>query len=832
LPVAPPNAGSDTASARPLVLITGAAGAIGTALVRALEADYRVVGLDLTGKEAACELIPVDLTSADSVELALRKLADRHGRQIASVIHLAAYFDFSGEEHPAYDAVNVDGTRHLLRALQGFEVEQFVYAGTMLVHRPGAPGVPISESTAIEPRWAYPKSKARAEDVIRAEHGAIPYLVLRLAGLYDDRTAVPTLAEQIRRIYERDPKAHAYAGSLETGQAFLHQADMVEAFVRAVERRRDLPADTAILIGEAEAAGYGELQQRLATLIHGEEDWTTLSIPKPLAAAGAWVEEKSEPLVPDDLDQGEKPFVRPFMVEMADDHYELDISRARELLGWQPRHRILEVLPCIVENLQADPVGWYEANGLTLPHWLAAARERTDDPDALRQRAEERRRDAHDRFRWAHFLNIGLGTWLVTSPPILGYQSFWMTWSDVASGLLVMALGFLALSWRFALVRWAVAVVGLWVMLAPLVFWAPTAAAYLNGTLVGALIFACAACARPAPGIGRVAVTTGPTIPPGWDYSPSDWFQRLPIIILALLGLYVSRYLTAYQLGHIDGVWEPFFAGAAGDPRNGTEEIITSSVSRAWPVPDAGLGALTYMLEILIGVIGSARRWRTMPWLVLVFGIMIVPLGAVSITFIIIQPIVLGTWCTLCLITAAAMLIQIPYSVDELVATCQFLARRRRAGRPLLHVFLTGDTDDGPDESAAADFERSPRAIIGDMLGGGITLPWTLAASMAVAVWLMFTRLTLGTEGVLADADHLIGALALTVAVTATAESVRAARFLNILLGMALVITVLVVDATWYQVAADLACGLALMALSVPRGSVRSRYGSWSRFVV
>jgi hypothetical protein len=43
---------------------------------------------------------------------------------------------------------------------------------------------------------------------------------------------------------------------------------------------------------------------------------------------------------------------------------------------------------------------------------------------------------------------------------------------------------------------------------------------------------------------------------------------------------------------------------------------------------------------------------------------------------------------------------------------------------------------------------------------------------------------------------------------------------------------VLVVDATWYQVAADLACGLALMALSVPRGSVRSRYGSWSRFVV
>src|ERR671918_3071886 len=259
-------------------------------------------------------------------------------------------------------------------------------------------------------------------------------------------------------------------------------------------------------------------------------------------------------------------------------------------------------------------------------------------------------------------------------------------------------------------------------MAAPILFWAPSAAAYLNGTLAGALIAGLAVALPPEPGVSPLAAASGPGTPPGWSYNPSSWTQRLPIIALAFVGLYVSRYLAAYQLGHIDGVWEPFFEGGP-DPRNGTEEIITSSVSQAWPVPDAGLGAITYLLEIATGVIGSRRRWRTMPWLVMLFGLMIAPLGIVSIFFIIIQPIWIGTWCTLCLIAAAAMLVQIPYSLDELVATLQFLLRRRRAGERLLRVFFVGDADEGGAQPAPSEFERTPAQLARDMAGGGVEPP-------------------------------------------------------------------------------------------------------------
>jgi hypothetical protein len=306
--------------------------------------------------------------------------------------------------------------------------------------------------------------------------------------------------------------------------------------------------------------------------------------------------------------------------------------------------------------------------------------------------------------------------------------------------------------------------------------------------------------------------------------------------MLALVGLYVSRYLAAYQLGHITDVWDPFFFGSPTDPQNGTEEIITSWVSRAWPVSDAAVGGYTYLLEILTGIVGSRSRWRTMPWLVVLFGLMIAPLGVISILFIIIQPIVIGTWSIVALIGAAAILVQIPYSLDEMIATLQFLRRRTKAGRNWLRVLFFGDTDETPQQEAADlradEFDRPPGIVIRDMVAGGVSLPWNLALSGLVGLFLLFTRITVGAEGGLANADHLIGSLVLTVTSLAAAEVARPLRFLNIPLGLALFATPFVFGASTTATVVSIACGVALVGLSLRRGVIRERYGAWSRLIV
>ena len=66
--------------------------------------DYRIVGLGLKAEGADFPVLEADFTSDAAVELALRNFRDAFGSRIASVVHLVAYSDFTGEDHPRITA--------------------------------------------------------------------------------------------------------------------------------------------------------------------------------------------------------------------------------------------------------------------------------------------------------------------------------------------------------------------------------------------------------------------------------------------------------------------------------------------------------------------------------------------------------------------------------------------------------------------------------------------------------------------------------------------------------------------------------------------------------
>ncbi|MBF6592393.1 MAG: vitamin K epoxide reductase family protein, partial [Ktedonobacterales bacterium] len=287
---------------------------------------------------------------------------------------------------------------------------------------------------------------------------------------------------------------------------------------------------------------------------------------------------------------------------------------------------------------------------------------------------------------WVHFFAaIILGVWLITSPSALDYRSAALSWSDVISGTLIVILAIVTLVRRSVWTPWASSLVGVWLLAAPLIFHAPTAAGFANDTIAGALVIAFVLLMPGMPGMPGMRMMPGPDIPPGWSYNPSSWLQRAPIIALAFVGFFLSRQMAAYQLGYTGVVWEPFFYP-------GTRAVLTSAVSRSFPISDAGLGAVAYMIEALMGFMGDKQRWRTMPWMVTFFGILVIPLGIVSVSLIILQPVAVGDWCTPCLIAALAMLIMIALTLDEVVAMVMFLVQAKREGQSLWRTFWLGGT--------------------------------------------------------------------------------------------------------------------------------------------
>ncbi len=375
---------------------------------------------------------------------------------------------------------------------------------------------------------------------------------------------------------------------------------------------------------------------------------------------------------------------------------------------------------------------------------------------------------------WTPYAIMFMGIWLATGPFIFGYAEEARI-NDIVTGFILFFLGFLARPQTRAWVPWTISIIGLWLQFAPLLFWAHSAC-YLNDSMVGILVVTFSIIIPDLPG---GLPDTGPSIPPGWSYNPSSWGQRIPIAAFALVGWLISRYLAAYQLGHIDSVWDPFFGEAS------TIKVITSGVSKSFPVPDAGLGSLAYITEALLTCQGGARRWRTTPWMVIIFGILVVPLGLTSITLVILQPLVVGAWCSLCLFTAFCMLLPVALGMDEVVATIQYL--RKSKEKPFWQLFFYGGDCPTATEDKRSPHSSAPLRKLLQSSWWGVTAPWNLQLCIPCGLLMLFLYLFVDVHPAMKSLDDVVGPLIVVVSVVSFSEPIRKTRFILLALAAAII---------------------------------------------
>lgn len=320
------------ALAKEVLIITGCSGRTGIRVAHQFaDPRFLVVGLDLLSPKITStnfNFIQCDISNSQQLEAARKRIQDKYGSKIASIVHLIPY-----------------GTQEILEMAKQFETEQCIFASSILVNVPCEPGQRINEYWPVGPTTELARLQLEAEDILRAEHGKIPLVILRRACHYDEMCHHAPLAEQIQRIYEQQPAAFFFPGNLSHGSSYIHYDDVADIIWLTVQRRFSLPNVTIFVAAEHDVVSYDELQKIIGTECSGE-DVKTWSIPRWAAKLAIRME---------------------WMCDIPDNNYACNTNLIQEKLGWVPRHAFRQVLPKMIAALKENPQAWYRANSLKFP---------------------------------------------------------------------------------------------------------------------------------------------------------------------------------------------------------------------------------------------------------------------------------------------------------------------------------------------------------------------------------------------------------------------------------------------------------------------------------
>jgi len=329
---------------QPKILITGAAGFLGSHLTRQLVArgaDVRVLLRPSSNNRAIADL-PLEYVTGDLREAAS---LDRALAGVEQVFHVAAdYRLWSRRSKDIYDS-NVGGTKNLLGAAKRAGVKQFIYTSTVAtiaVDRPELPNE-ATDARLAEMVGHYKRSKWMAEkEVLEAARQGFPAIVAMPTTPVGPWDWKPTPTGKIILDFLNGKMP----GYVETGLNFVGVEECAAGHILVAEKG---------VVGERYLLGAENLTLKAVLTMLAEMTGLpapTLKIPHGVALGVAYAETAFSRLI------GRQPQIPVEGVKIAQHMMFVDCSRAVRELGFGAG-------PVAAAFERA--VRWYEANGYIAP---------------------------------------------------------------------------------------------------------------------------------------------------------------------------------------------------------------------------------------------------------------------------------------------------------------------------------------------------------------------------------------------------------------------------------------------------------------------------------
>ncbi len=172
-----------------MILVTGAAGFLGSALIAQLHQERFKIRAAVRGKRHT-SVLPADIETVVADIREKGKIREASGG-CETIVHLAAKvhaIDETGTDQD-YDSVNVEGTRNVLDAARASGAKRFLFISSVKVFGEETDGC-IDETHGADPQTPYGRSKWQAERLVTeyGNQGEMQVVSLRLPMVYGPTT--------------------------------------------------------------------------------------------------------------------------------------------------------------------------------------------------------------------------------------------------------------------------------------------------------------------------------------------------------------------------------------------------------------------------------------------------------------------------------------------------------------------------------------------------------------------------------------------------------------------------------------------------------------------
>ena len=360
-------------ASRPRVVVTGASGFVGRHLLRVIKEDYQVFALARSSQQACgapvhpnISWIQVDIADRQALTSVIGKIRDGGGADL--VVHLAAYYDFAGDERGEYERTNVQGLRYLLEACKKLRPGLFLFASSVAASEFPPQGAVLTESSPANGSHIYAVTKRIGEQMLQEYRDDFPSVIVRYGALFSDWCEYPPVFISLERWRSRVWDRRVLGGRGLFGVPYLHIRDVQSFMTRVLGRAKDLEPGEVLLASSDDPVSMRDMFGQATRCLFGRAE-QPVKIPKPICRVGLHAKDIAGRVL------GERPFERPWMGRYIDCQMRVDARHTRQRLGWAPRERLglLRRLPFLIENLRIDPTEWHRRNHAAMEKLRTAA---------------------------------------------------------------------------------------------------------------------------------------------------------------------------------------------------------------------------------------------------------------------------------------------------------------------------------------------------------------------------------------------------------------------------------------------------------------------------